>query len=132
MSRDYDDYDYEVKIKSVYADNMVVVGKDMYLYATGEKVNKYGIFYLIMLDNNKVKIKQKDGDYVKLDNKNFLIADASKSDATKFTLYKVDKKEYAMKAPNGYYVRVRDDDLKLAAKAEDIGKKTRFKFKAVD
>ncbi|HSQ87745.1 hypothetical protein [Romboutsia sp.] len=111
---------------------MVVVGEDKYLYATGEKVNKYGIFYLIMLDNNKVKIKQKDGDYIKLDNKNFLIANSSKSDATKFTLYKVDNKEYAIKAPNGYYVRVRDDDLKLAAKAEDIGKKTRFKFKAVD
>lgn len=130
--RDKEKNKKKVKIKSVYADEFVVVGRDGYLYATGDKGNKKGIFIININDNGKAKIKLEEGPYIRLDNKNFLIADTDKEGATKFDIYKTDDKEYVLKAPNGYYVRVREDDYKLAAKAEGTGEKTKFKFKEVD
>ncbi|WP_373599087.1 fascin domain-containing protein [Paraclostridium bifermentans] len=122
----------KVKIKSEYSEEFVVVEYDDYLYATGNKPNKNGVFILNISENGNVKIKLDGGDYIRLDNKNFLIADTDKEGATKFKVYKVDNKLYVLKAPNGYYVRVREDDKRLAAKAEGTGEKTRFKFKEVD
>ena len=130
--KDKDKDKKKVKIKSVYTDEFVVVGEGKYLYATGENSNKKGIFILTINENGNVKLMLENGSYIRLDNKNFLIADTDKEGATKFKAYKVDNKEYVLKAPNGYYVKVRDDDEKLAAKAEDTGQKTKFKFKEVE
>lgn len=120
----------KVKIKSVYAQEFVIVGDYGYLYATGQQANKRGIFKLI-IDGNYAKIKQAEGDFIRVDEKDFLVADTNKKGATVFELYKVNKNEYVLRAPNGYFVRVRDKDLRLVAKAEKAGEKTRFKFKTV-
>lgn len=86
----------------------------------------------MQLEISLIKIKLDEGDYIRIDNKNFLIADTDKEGAIKFKAYKVDNKVYVLKAPNGYYVRVREYDKKLVAKTEVTGEKTRFKFKEVD
>ncbi|MGL5328669.1 MAG: fascin domain-containing protein [Peptostreptococcaceae bacterium] len=126
-----DEEKLKVKIKSDIENEFVVVDNDGYLYATGDKVNKNGIFKLI-LDENKVKIRQVEGDFVRVDERDFLVADTNKKNATVFKLYKVDKGQYVLKAPNGYFVRVRDKDKALVARAENAGKRTIFKFKIVD
>ncbi|HSQ88876.1 hypothetical protein [Romboutsia sp.] len=133
----YPEYDDEketlkVKIKSVFEDEFVVIGYYDYLYATGEKVNKNGIFKIIILDENKAKIKIQGGDFVRVDERDFLVADTNKKGATKFRIYKINKKEYVLKAPNGYYVRVREKDKRLVARAEKAGPRTIFKFKTVE
>ncbi|MGL5755032.1 MAG: fascin domain-containing protein [Paraclostridium sp.] len=122
----------KVKIKSVVEDEFVVVGEDEYLYATGKKSNENGIFKLVMINENEIKLRLVGGDFIRVDNKDFLIADTDKKGATKFKLYKLDNKSYALKAPNGYYVRVREKDKKLVAKAENAGNRTIFKFKTVE
>lgn len=122
----------KVKIKSVIEDEFVVVESDDYLYATGKKSNENGIFKIIMLDDDKVKIRLVGGDFIRVDDRDFLVADSNKKNATKFRLYKVDNKEYVLKAPNGYYVRVRDKDKRLVARAEGTGKRTIFKFKTIE
>lgn len=121
----------KVNIKSIVEDEFVVVGDDDYLYATGRRVNQNGIFRIIMLDDNEVKIRQAGGDFIRVDNRDFLVADTDRKGATKFKMYKIDEKEYVLKAPNGYYVRVRDNDKRLVARAENPGKRTRFKFREV-
>lgn len=122
----------KVKIKSVIEDEFVVVEDDNYLYATGKKSNKNGIFKIIMLDDDKVKIRLEGGDFIRVDDRDFLVVDSNKKNATKFRIYKVDNKEYVLKAPNGYYVRVRDKDKRLVAKSEGTGNKTIFKFKTIE
>ena len=123
---------YDGKIKSVSENEFVVVSKDGYLYATGQQSNKFGIFRLIKLKNGKFKLRQKNGKYIRVDERDFLVADVDSKNATKFNIYKIESKEYVLKAPNGYYVRVRDKDKALVARAENSGKKTRFKFKKED
>ena len=61
-----------------------------------------------------------------------LVADTDKKGATKFRIYKISKKEYVLKAPNGYYVRVRRRDKMLVARAENAGPRTIFKFKIAE
>lgn len=46
-------------------------------------------------------------------------------------MYKIADKEYVLQAPNGYYVRVRDNDKRLVARTEIPGNRTRFKFREV-
>lgn len=120
-----------VKIKSEYVNELVTVAQDGYLYATGDKHNTNNVFVFIM-ERNNVKIRQRDGKFVRLDNKDFLIADTNKNGATVFKIYKVDKEKYVLLAPNGNYVRVRDKDKLLVAKAENTGPKTIFKFKVIE
>ncbi|MBC8632703.1 hypothetical protein H8697_13505 [[Eubacterium] tenue] len=121
----------KVNIKSIVEDEFVVVGDDDYLYATGRKVNQNGIFRIIMLDDNEVKIRQAGGDFIRVDNRDFLVADTDRKGATKFKMYKIADKEYVLQAPNGYYVRARDNDKRLVARAENPGNRTRFKFREV-
>lgn len=121
-----------IKIKSVVEDEFVIVEDDGYLYATGEKSNQNGVFKLIMLEGSRVKIRQDGGRFIRVDRDDFLVADANKEDATIFNLYKIDNKEYVLRAPNRYYVRVRDKDKALVARAENTGPRTIFKFKEVD
>jgi hypothetical protein len=133
----YPDYDdeketFQIKIRSVFEDEFVVVGDNDYLYATGEKVNKYGIFRLIILDGNEARIRIQGGDFIRVNERDFLVADADRRRATKFRIYKTNNKEYVLKAPNGYYVRVREKDKMLVARAERPGPRTIFKFRTVD
>ncbi|MGL6104644.1 fascin domain-containing protein [Romboutsia sp.] len=121
----------KVKIKSVYENKFIVVGESGYLYAAEDKYSKNSIFKLI-IDGNNVKIKYGEDSFVRLDNRDFLIANSNKKQATIFKIYKVDKEEYVLQAPNGYFVRVREKDNLLVAKAENAGEKTRFKFKIVE
>ena len=122
---------FKVKIKSVFANGFVVVGENGYLYVAEEKYSKNAVFKLIF-DKNQIKIKHIDDSFVRVDERGFLIADTNKKGATVFNLYKVDKEQYVIQAPNGYYVRVRDKDNLLVAKAENAGPKTIFKFKMLD
>lgn len=90
-------------------DEFIVFGDDKFLYATGKKSNVNRIFKLIMINENEVKIRLVGGDFIRVDNK-----------------------AYVLKAPNGYYVRVREKDKKLVAKVENPGNRTIFKFKTVE
>lgn len=125
------DKEVKVKIKSVFEDEFVVVDKG-YLYATGEKVNKNGIFKLVFTDGNRVKIRLEGERFIRLDEKDFLVADTNKKGATKFLIYKENNREYSLKAPNGYFVRVREQDKRLVARAEKPGPRTKFKFRVVE
>ena len=93
-------------------------------------------------DNDKLKVNIKsivEDDYlyatgrnfIRVDNRDFLVADTDRKGATKFKMYKIADKEYVLQAPNGYYVRVRDNDKRLVARAENPGNRTRFKFRKV-
>lgn len=132
VPEDENDKKFIVKIKSVAENEFVVVGEYNYLYATGEKVNKYGIFKLIILDGNRVKLRLDGGSFIRVDDKDFLVADTDKKGATKFYIYQTGDKEYVLQAPNGYYVRAREKDKKLIARAENPGQRTIFKFKTID
>lgn len=126
-----EDEKLRVKIKSVFEDKFVVIGEDGYLYATAQNANKGNRFRLIM-DDNKVKIREVGGNFVRVDDRDFLIADTNKKGATEFKIFKTDDREYVLKAPNGYFVRVRDKDKRLVAKAENSGPRTRFRFRKID
>jgi hypothetical protein len=133
----YPEYDdekqtFEIKIRSVFEDEFVVVGDYDYLYATGEKVNKNGIFKLIILDENEAKIRIQGGDFIRVNERDFLVADTDRKRAAKFRIYKTNNKEYVLRAPNGYYVRVREKDKILVARAEKPGPRTIFKFRTID
>lgn len=122
---------FKVKIKSVFENGFVTVGQNGYLYVAEDKYTKNAVFKLIF-DGNQVKIKYVNDNFVRVDERGFLIADTNKKGAAVFNLYKVDKEQYVLQAPNGYYVRVRDKDNLLVAKAENAGPRTIFKFKIVD
>lgn len=121
-----------VNIKSVFTDEYVVVGYNNFLEATGRQVKKNGIFRLIMQDDNQVKIRIPDGNFIRVDNRDFLVTDTDNRGATKFSMFKLYDKEYVFLAPNGYYVRVEDRDKMLVARAENPGPRTIFKFKEVE
>lgn len=121
-----------VAIKSVFADMFVKVGKDGYLYATGIKYYDGDIFRIIILDENQVHIRVKGGNFVRVDDREFLVADTDKKGATKFRVYSISKNEYVFMSPSGYFVRVRDKDNLLVAKAEEAGPKTIFKLRRVE
>lgn len=122
---------FNIKIKSVYENEFVVSGNYYYLYATEDDANESDTFRLIILDDNIAKIRIKGGNFIRVDDKDFLVADTDNKGATKFKIYKTDEKEYVLKAPNGYFVRVRENDKRLVARAEQTGKRTRFKFRVV-
>lgn len=121
-----------VAIKSVYADSFVKVGKDGYLYATGVNYYDGDVFRIIILDENQVHIRVKGGNFIRLDDREFLVADTDKKGATKFRVYSINKNEYVLMSPNGYFVRVRDKDNLLVAKAEEAGPKTIFKLRKIE
>lgn len=123
---------FVAKIKSVIEDQFVVVGTGKYLYAIGEKVNQYGIFRIIILENNVVIIRVEGGDFIRADDNDFLIADTNRKGATRFYMFKTADKEYVLQAPNGYYVRAREKDKRLIARAENPGPRTKFKFRTID
>ena len=85
-----------------------------------------------MQDDNQVKIRIPDGNFIRVDNRDFLITDTDNRGATKFSMFKLHDKEYVFLAPNGYYVRVEDRDKMLVARAENPGPRTIFKFKEVE
>lgn len=121
-----------MKIKSVFTDRFVQVGADGYLYAIGEYFNDGQIFVMILLDSNQIKIRIRGGNFIRIDNRGFLIADANNKDAAIFNIYSINQNEYVLLAPNGNYVRVRESDNMLVARAENAGPRTRFKFRKVE
>ncbi|MGL5751746.1 MAG: fascin domain-containing protein [Paraclostridium sp.] len=123
----------EVKIKSVSENSFIMVDYyNDYLYAGDNWQGQQVKFKLIILDGNRVKIKAEGGNFVRVDDRDFLVADTDRKGATKFNIYQVNNKEYVLQAPNGYYVRVRDKDKRLVARAENPGPRTRLKFVVID
>ncbi|WP_195938065.1 hypothetical protein [Romboutsia sp. 1001713B170131_170501_G6] len=120
-----------VKIKSVFEDKFVVIGRDVFLYAAAESANR-GDTFRIIIDGNKAKIREAGGSFVRVDNRDFLIADTDRRGATEFTIYRTGDREYVLRAPNGYFVRVRENDNRLVARAVSAGSRTRFRFRRVD
>ncbi|WP_092926560.1 hypothetical protein [Romboutsia hominis] len=120
-----------VKIKSVFDDKFVVIGRDVFLYATAQNANSGDTFRLI-IDGNKARIREAGGSFVRVDNRDFLIADTDRRGATEFTIYRTGDREYVLRAPNGYFVRVRESDARLVARAVNADERTRFKFRRVD
>ncbi|WP_195250972.1 fascin domain-containing protein [Romboutsia sp. 1001713B170207_170306_H8] len=120
-----------IKIKSVFNDKFVQVGANRYLYSIGEYFNDGQVFVMILLDRNQIKIRIRGGNFIRIDDKGFLIADTDNKGASIFNIYSTSQNEYVLLAPNGYYVRVRESDNMLVARAENAGARTRFKFRKV-
>src|SRR5699024_4021478 len=103
----------KVYIKSVYNQKRVISGYKGYLYAVGEDLGSK--FELIIFKNNTAKIKVIDGEFIRIDEKGFLVADTNKENASIFTLININKSEYIIQALNKKFVRVRRRDNALIA-----------------
>lgn len=121
-----------VKIKSVFENAFVLVSKNNYLYATGANANQGATFRMTILEGNKVIIRVENQNFVRLDNRDILIADTDRNRATRFLVYQTNDREYVLRAPNGNYVRVRERDNVLVARAENPGPRTILKFRNVN
>lgn len=121
----------KVRIKSV-SENEFVIVYNGFLYGDGDSFKQKDEFRLVFVGDNRVKIRHINGQFVRLDDNERLVADSNKNKAEVFKLEKVNNKEYAMKATsNKKYVRVRDNDKRLVAKADNVCKRCLFKFKQV-
>ena len=116
----------KVYIKSVYNQKRVISGYKGYLYAVGEDLGSK--FELIIFKNNTAKIKVIDGEFIRIDEKGFLVADTNKENASIFTLININKSEYIIQALNKKFVRVRRRDNSLIANSIYSGESTIFKF----
>ena len=116
----------KVYIKSVYNQKRVISGYKGYLYAVGEDLGSK--FELIIFKNNTAKIKVIDGEFIRIDEKGFLVADTNKENASIFTLININKSEYIIQALNKKFVRVRRRDNALIANSIYSGESTIFKF----
>ena len=116
----------KVYIKSVYNQKRVISGYKWYLYAVGEDLGSK--FELIIFKNNTAKIKVIDGEFIRIDEKGFLVADTNKENASIFTLININKSEYIIQALNKKFVRVRRRDNALIANSIYSGESTIFKF----
>lgn len=121
-----------IVIKSVFNNSFVQVGPNGYLYARGLYYNDGEVFTMILLDKNQVKIRVKGGNFISLDEREFLVANTDKKGASIFNVFSINRNEYVLMAPNGYYVRVREKDSMLVARAEQAGPRTIFKFRKME
>lgn len=120
-----------ITIKSVFVNKFIQVGVNSYLYARGEYFNDGTPFIMILLDRNQIKLRAQSGEFIRLDDRGFLIADTDNKGASIFNVSSVNKGEYVLMAPNGYYVTVRDEDYMLIARAENEGSRNIFKFRKI-
>lgn len=118
-------------IKSVIENRFVVVGPNNRLYATEQRALNSQVFRMIMQNNNTVKLRLRGSSFIRLDRNDMLVADTNNQGATLFRVFQSGRDEYVLQAPNGRYVRVRDNDKVLIARADNPGPRTRFKFRSV-
>ncbi|WP_455538753.1 fascin domain-containing protein [Terrisporobacter sp.] len=121
-----------VKIKSVFNNSFVILGYNNILYAMGGSVNEGVTFRLIPVNSYQVKLRVDGGRFVRVNDNNLLVADTNNNNAAIFNQSESGDMEYSLMAPNGYYVRVRDRDNALVARAENAGPRTKFKFRRVN
>ena len=121
---------YVVQIKSVYNNNFVEIGFDDFFYATGNQ-STGKIFMLILLEDNNIMLRIHGGRFLRIDKNGFLVVDTNNEGASVFTLEEVDGVEYALLAPNGSYLRVRESDNRLVADVQEIDEYAAFKFRTI-
>lgn len=121
-----------VKIKSVFENTFVLTGPNNYLYATGANANQGSTFRIIMLQGNTVILRAENQNFIRLNDRDILVADTDRNRATRFLVYQTNDREYVLRAPNGNYVRVRERDNVLVARAENPGPRTILKFRNVN
>lgn len=124
-----DEEKIRIKLKSVYASKYVVIQDNDLLYALEENPKDGQTFVMIQLEGNRVKLRARGGNFIRVNENDFLVADTNRKDASIFKVYKTQEEEYVLMAPNGLYVRVREKDDRLVARAENPGPRTRFKFR---
>ena len=71
------------------------------------------------------------GRFLRIDKNGFLVVDTNNEGASVFTLEEVDGVEYALLAPNGSYLRVRESDNRLVADVQEIDEYAAFKFRTI-
>ena len=118
-----------VRVKSVFADGYVNAERNNFLHANTQNANRAPIFILIFLDRNRFRLRLQGGNFVRVDNDGFLVADTNTNRASIFSLFRTGDREFVMMAPNGNFVRVREDDNRLVARAQNAGPRTRFRFR---
>lgn len=124
-----DDERIRIKLKSVYTNKYVVIEDNSLLYALEDNPKDGQTFVMIQLEGNQVKLRLRGGNFIRVNENDFLVADTNRKDASVFKVYKTEEGEYVFMAPNGLYVRVRERDDRLVARAENPGPRTRFKFR---
>ena len=118
-----------IKIKSVFVGRFVQIGFNSYLYATGEYFSDGQVFIMILQGRNQVKIRVSGGNFIRIDNNGFLIADVNNIEASIFNIYNINQYEYVIMAPNGYYVSVMGRDSLLIAGSKNIESRIIFRFR---
>lgn len=121
----------DVRIKSVFADRYINVEGNNLLQANIQNANRAPIFRLIFIDRNRFRLRIQGGNFVRVDNRDFLVADTDNRGASIFSLFRTDNREFAMIAPNGNFVRVRENDNRLVARAQNAGPRTRFRLREI-
>lgn len=121
----------DVRIKSVFADQYVNIAGNNFLHANISNINIAPVFRLIFIDRNRFRLRIQGGNFIRVNNNDFLVADTNNREASIFRLFRTGNREFAIMAPNGNYIRVRESDNRLVARAENAGPRTRFRFREI-
>ena len=121
----------DVRIKSVFADQYVNVAGNNFLHANISNANIAPVFRVIFIDRNRFRLRIQGGNFIRVNNNDFLVADTNNRGASIFILFRTGNREFAIMAPNGNYIRVRESDNRLVARAENAGPRTRFRFRDI-
>ncbi|RDY27011.1 hypothetical protein CHL78_011115 [Romboutsia weinsteinii] len=120
-----------VQIKSLYNNKYVEIGLDEFFYAITENPMTAKIFSLIILEDNNVMIRLHGARFLRVDQNGNLTVDLFNQGAAIFKLQEVDESSYAILAPNGSFIGVRDSDSRLVANQSNPNSSTVFKFRKV-
>lgn len=121
----------DLRIKSVFADQYVNVAGNNFLHANTSNANVAPVFRLIFIDRNRFRLRIQGGNFIRVNNNDFLVADTNNRGASIFRLFRTGNREFTIMAPNGKYIRVRENDNRLVARAENAGPRTRFRFREI-
>ncbi|SCH43007.1 MULTISPECIES: fascin domain-containing protein [unclassified Romboutsia] len=120
-----------VQIKSQYNNKYVGIGFDEYFYASEENPTTGKIFSFILLPNNEILIRLHGSRFLTVNENGHLIVDFSNEYPDVFRLDRIEDQVYSILAPNGKYLKLRDEDNRLVADEYNMSEKTGFKFRIV-
>lgn len=120
-----------VQIKSQYNNKYAEIGFDEFFYASEETPATGKIFSFILLPNNEILIRMHGSRFLTVNENGHLVVDFRNEYPDVFRLDRMENQIYSILAPNGKYLKLREEDNRLVADEENMSEKTGFKFRIV-